>query len=256
MDRVAIVTGASRGIGRATAIRLARDFHAVALVARTQETLAGTADAVRVGGSRNRSSSLGICASQTRPEPSSLRCTTPLAGSTPLPASLVPSPRPTCSRSRTNSGTTGLALKFHSARRLTIAAWNALKSSGGSVAITSGTSAYTPKASLAAVGTINAAILALAKAFADRGVKDGVQVNTILPGSVMTDRRRTMLQGYADTHGLPLETAIDRFAAEVGIARYGQPEDIANAFAFLFAPGSHWITGTALRVDGGETKVL
>jgi hypothetical protein len=62
----------------------------------------------------------------------------------------------------------GLALKFHSARRLTIAAWDVLKASHGSVAITSGTSAYTPKASLAAVSTINAAILALAKAFADR----------------------------------------------------------------------------------------
>jgi 3-oxoacyl-[acyl-carrier protein] reductase len=83
-----------------------------------------------------------------------------------------------------------------------------------------------------------------------------VQVNTILPGSIMTDRRKTMLRGYADTHGLPLDAAIDQFAAEVGIARYGQPEDIANAVAFLFAPDSHWITGTALRVDGGETKVL
>ena len=150
----------------------------------------------------------------------------------------------------------GLALKFHSARRLTIAAWEALKSSNGSVAITSGTSAYTPKASLAAVGTINAAILALAKAFADRGIKDGVQVNTILTGSVMTDRRRTMLQRYAESCALPLDAAIEQFAAEVGIARYGQPEDIANAVAFLFAPDSHWITGTALRVDGGETKVL
>jgi 3-oxoacyl-[acyl-carrier protein] reductase len=56
----------------------------------------------------------------------------------------------------------GLALKFHSARRLTVAAWEALKVSRGSVAITSGTSALTPKASLAAVGTIHAAILALA----------------------------------------------------------------------------------------------
>ncbi len=42
----------------------------------------------------------------------------------------------------------------------------------------------------------------------------------------------------------------------MGIARYGQPEDIANAFAFPFAPDSHWITGTSLRVDGGEIKVL
>ena len=65
-----------------------------------------------------------------------------------------------------------------------------------------------------------------------------------------------MLQGYADTHGLSLDAATDQFATEVGIARYGQPDDVANAIAFLFAPDSHWITGTALRVDGGEAKVL
>lgn len=116
----------------------------------------------------------------------------------------------------------GMALKFHSARRVTIAAWDALTASRGSVAVTSGTSALTPKASLAAVGTINAAILALAKTFADRGINDGIQVNTILPGSVITDRRRSMLQDYADTHGLELDAATERFAAEMGIARYGR----------------------------------
>lgn len=83
-----------------------------------------------------------------------------------------------------------------------------------------------------------------------------MQVNTILPGSVMTDRRRSMLQGYADAHALELDAATERFADEVGIARYGQPEDIANAIAFLFAPESQWVTGMAMRVDGGETKVL
>jgi hypothetical protein len=57
-------------------------------------------------------------------------------------------------------------------------------------------------------------------------------------------------------HGLSLDAAIDQFPAEVGFARYGQPEDIVNAFTFLFTAESHWITGTALRVDGSKTEML
>jgi len=81
-------------------------------------------------------------------------------------------------------------------------------------------------------------------------------VNTIPPGSVMTNRRRSMLEGYADAHDLELDAVTERFAAEVDIGRYGQSDDIANAIAFLFALDSQWVTGSALRVDGGETKVL
>jgi 3-oxoacyl-[acyl-carrier protein] reductase len=76
----------------------------------------------------------------------------------------------------------GLALKLHGARRLTIAAWPALKTANGAVVLMPGNSALFPKAPYAAVGTINAAIVALAKAFSDRGVADGVQVNSVLPG--------------------------------------------------------------------------
>ncbi|HQT86667.1 MULTISPECIES: SDR family NAD(P)-dependent oxidoreductase [Acidiphilium] len=237
MDRVAIVTGASRGVGCATAIRLARDFSTVVLVARTQETLIESGDAVRCAGAEpllfardlREPDAAGAIVAATQEAFGRIDAVACIAGA------VAQGDLFTLTDEQWDDG---LALKFHSARRLTLAAWGALKSSHGSVAITSGTSAYTPKASLAAVGTINAAILALAKAFADRGVKDGVQVNTILPGSVITDRRKTMLQGYADTHGLSLVAEIDRFAAEVGIARYGQPEDIANAVAFLFAPDS------------------
>ena len=83
----------------------------------------------------------------------------------------------------------GMALNLHDARRLTIQAWDALKSSKGSVVLMSGSGAFDPKPGSAAVATINAAINALAKAFAEQGIKDGVQVNSVSPGAVMTKRR-------------------------------------------------------------------
>lgn len=70
---------------------------------------------------------------------------------------------------------------------MTVRAWEALKASRGSVVFTSGNSADAPKAPYAAVRTINAAIVALAKVFSDRGVADGVPVNIVLPRPVLTN---------------------------------------------------------------------
>jgi len=71
-----------------------------------------------------------------------------------------------------------MAFKLHGARRLTVQAWSALMEAEGSVVMTSGNSALFPRSGYAAVGTINAAIVALAKAFADKGLTDGV-VNVV-----------------------------------------------------------------------------
>ena len=97
----------------------------------------------------------------------------------------------------------------------------------------SGNSGLFPKAPYAAVGTINAAIVALAKAFSDRGVSEGVQVNSVLPGTVMTGRRRSYLQHWAPLHNVSIEEATARFPEQAGISRYGEPEEIAELMAFL-----------------------
>ena len=70
---------------------------------------------------------------------------------------------------------------------------DALKASKGAVVLISGSAAFDPKPGFAAVATINAAIIALAKAFAEQGIEDGVQVNSVVPGAVMTCRRRSFI---------------------------------------------------------------
>jgi 3-oxoacyl-[acyl-carrier protein] reductase len=150
----------------------------------------------------------------------------------------------------------GIALKLHGARHLTIAAWPALKEAKGSVVLMSGNSALFPKATYAAVGTINAAIAALAKAFSDRGIADGIQVNSVLPGPVITGRRRSYLARWAPLHNMTVEEATAKFPSEAGIARYGKPEEIAELMAFLVSPGARWMTGSTLRMDGGEVKSI
>jgi len=94
----------------------------------------------------------------------------------------------------------------------------------------------------------------VAKAFAEQGIKDGVQVNSIVPGPVMTGRRRSFLEKWAPAHNISVEEATKQFPEEVGISRYGQPEEIADLLAFMVSPAAKWMTGTSVRMDGGEIK--
>ncbi|NLR98228.1 SDR family oxidoreductase [Rhizobium sp. P38BS-XIX] len=252
---VAIITGASQGIGKAAAIRLARDFSALVLVARNKVKLEETAMAVETAGAR----ALIIDADLAEPATADIVVERTLAAFGRIDALLNIAgavPQVDLFDMTDQQWEDGLALKLHGARRLTIAAWPALKEARGSVVLMSGNSAVFPKAPYAAVGTINAAITALAKAFSDRGITDGVQVNSVLPGPVMTGRRRSYLEHWAPLHGMTVEDATAKFPQEAGIARYGEPEEVAELMAFLVSPGAHWMTGSALRMDGGEVKSI
>lgn len=250
---IAIVTGASQGIGRSTAIRLARDFGAVVLVARNADALVEVSDAVRRAGADPLSIALDL--SQTESPETVIKTTLDRYGRLDALLNIAGAvPQIDLFEMTDEQWYAGMELKLHGARRLTIRAWDTLKVNKGSVVFMSGSAALDPKPAFAAVAAINAAIIAVAKAFAEQGIKDGVQVNSIVPGAVMTGRRSSFLEKWAAAHNMSVDEATKKFPQEAGISRYGQPEEIADLLAFMVSPAAKWMTGTSVRMDGGEVK--
>jgi NAD(P)-dependent dehydrogenase (short-subunit alcohol dehydrogenase family) len=156
MASVVIVTGANQGIGRATAVRLARDCKAIVPEARNAEKLEETAQIVR----SNNAKALVVDIDLAQPIAAEFIVTRTLEKFGRIDALVNISgtvPQIDLFDMTDEKWDGGLAVKFHGARRLTVRAWEALKASRGSVVFTSGNSADAPKAPYAAVRTINAA---------------------------------------------------------------------------------------------------
>lgn len=252
-NTVAIVTGASQGIGRSTAIRLARDFSAVVLVARSGNALAKTEESVRAAGAEPFSLALDL--SRVESPETVVKSTLDRYGRIDALLNIAGAvPQIDLFEMTDEQWYAGMELKLHGARRLTIRAWDTLKASKASVVFMSGSAALDPRPGFAAVAATNAAIIAMAKAFAEQGIKDGVQVNSIVPGAVMTGRRRSFLEKWAPAHNMSVEEATRKFPEEAGISRYGEPEEIAELLAFMVSPAAKWMTGSSVRMDGGEVK--
>lgn len=253
MNSIAIVTGASQGIGRSTAVRLARNFSAIVLVARNADALTEVAQTVKAAGAEPLVCDLDL--SRVESAETVVRMTVNRFGRIDALLNIAGAvPQIDLFEMTDEQWGAGTELKLHGARRLTIRAWEALKKSKGSVVFMSGSAALDPKPAFAAVASINAAIIALAKAFAEQGIRDGVQVNSVIPGPVMTARRRSFMEKWAPAHNMSVEEAMKQFPEKVEISRYGQPEEIADLLAFMVSPAAKWMTGTSVRMDGGEIK--
>jgi 3-oxoacyl-[acyl-carrier protein] reductase len=118
------------------------------------------------------------------------------------------------------------------------------------------TSVKQPIAGLGVSNTIRGAVANWAKTLASELASDGITVNNVLPGATRTGRLDSILKTSAEKKGIALDAAEQHMLKEIPAGRFGTPEEIGAAVAFLASPAAAYITGINLPVDGGRTQCL
>jgi NAD(P)-dependent dehydrogenase (short-subunit alcohol dehydrogenase family) len=254
-DKTIIVTGGSRGIGRAIALRLAHEGGKLVLAARDREALAKAVAEIEAGGGAATSFAADLRLPDT---PSALVDAALKAyGAIDIVVNNAGATRRGDFLTLADSDwIDGFALKFFGAVRLTRAAWPHLKQSRGSVLNIIGVGGRTPGPEFTIGGSVNGACMSFTKGLADIGIRDGVQVNAINPGSVRTERLRTLLESQAAQHGGDINAAIEQHVRKSNVVRLGEPEDVANLASFILSPQSRLLQGALIDLDGGQTKTV
>jgi len=251
-DKVAIVTGASRGIGRAIAQTLAAEGMRLVLVARSRDLLeevargCGTDCLVQAADLRQPEVPAAVIAAAVE-RFGRIDVLVNNAGATKRGDFLMLSD---------SDWIDGFALKFFGAMRCCRAAWPHLQASQGSIINIAGVGGRTASAEFTIGGPVNSALANFTKALADRGVTDGVRVNAINPGTIATERLQARLQTLAAEQGIDLAAAARHLAQGFGLERFGEPEEVARVVAFLASSAASLCQGAVIDVDGGQTRAL
>jgi NAD(P)-dependent dehydrogenase (short-subunit alcohol dehydrogenase family) len=253
--KTAIVTGASRGIGRAIALRLARAGARVVLSARHPGALSEAAAWIQAAGG-----SAGWLALDLRlPEaPAQLAAfAVERTGRIDIVVNNAGATRRGLFPALSDEDwTDGFGLKLFGAVRLTRAAWPELKANAGSVLFIAGIGGRTPGPQFSIGGAVNAALLSLTKSLADAGLADGIRVNAINPGTIRTQRFQARLEALARETGHDAARAEREYVQRAGITRIGEPEDVAELALFVLGPRGTLLHGAILDLDAGATKSI
>ncbi|MBM3765252.1 MAG: SDR family oxidoreductase [Acidobacteria bacterium] len=234
--KTAIVTGASRGIGRAIAERLMRDGFRVIATGRDEVLLASLNTPSIALDLRDPTSAQALIEFALL-KTGRIDVVVNNAGATKRGLFLELSE---------GDWLDGYSLKLFGAVRVARAAWPHLKAARGSIVNIAGVGGRTPGAEFSIGGSVNAALLSFTKSLAEQGVVDGVQVNAINPGAIRTDRLRKRLAAIDE----------DAFVKSQLITRVGEPEEVAALVAFLVSSEGRYMHGSLIDIDGGATKTM
>jgi len=249
--KVALVTGASRGIGRGIALELASAGCDVMLAARDRDALENVAREVRALGRRAAIHAADLTASGEAA--ALIEALTHAFGRLDiLVANAGGARRGNFFTQSEQDWREGFELKFFAHVRLCRLAWPLLKTAQGSVVFIEGIGARAPVGDYLIGACVIGAGLAFMKGLADLGKHDGVQVNAVNPGSVTTDRFRHRLDIIMKKTGLDEPAAMERHRRELDITRFGTPEDIAGLVRFTVSPRGRLLHGSAIDIDGGQ----
>ena len=125
---------------------------------------------------------------------------------------------------------------------------------GGRIINILASTVYNPIPNLALSGATRMGVVAYAKSLADEVGKDNILVNNVCPGSILSERMLSNVTARANELGITVEEGLARRASETALGRVGQPEELANLVAFLASERSTYITGTTILVDGGLVR--
>src|SRR5262249_59211489 len=126
----------------------------------------------------------------------------------------------------------------------------------GYVVAIGGTSGSFPIAAFTIGRSVNAACEAVAKALADLGKTDHVQVNTIHPSYVETERFWRRIRADIERTGKSEVEVREWHRADINVTRFGTPEDIGDLIAFMVSRHGRWLHGATIDMDGGESPTL
>lgn len=248
MSKVALVTGAAQGIGRAISLRLARDGYALALADLNAEGLANVQDEIESA----NGSALALTADLTHlqeiervvaraAEWGTLTVLVNNAGRVIIHGFFDVTEQEWDAVLTLDLKTVFFAMQF-AAKQMT---------QGGRIVNMSSISGRSGRADQVAYAAAKAGVISLTRSAALALAPQGITVNGICPGVVDTPMTQAVHRGRAQILNITPEESLARMAAKIPLGRVETPDDVANAVSFFCSPGAGYITGQTLNVDGG-----